>query len=193
MSCDDVAAALVDEGLPRPPEFLHHLDGCATCRALAGLHVSALRLRLPTPPTLEPVTREAVLGEVRRRQFRRRVTASVAATAAMALLVWFVSPRVRPALEGETGPVVGGASELFMPVEPSGQPSSAEVARGEPASLGQLFGEVYGYTRTNPSLDDAAYRPFGALAMWVRPPDSTALDAEPFQTALAAFHVSRSR
>lgn len=192
MSCQDFAAALVDERLPRPPGFHAHLEQCAACRALAGLHASANSLRLPDPPAAAPIPREAILGEVRRRQHRRRVVASASATAAVLALVLLVSPRVRTPESIETEPVVGG------PVEGSlraGAPvAEAPVGQGsEVVSLEVLFDEVYGYTRTNPSVEDAAYEPFGALAAWVRPPDVTALDSEPFRTALAAFHVSQSR
>ena len=143
--------------------------------------------RLPAP-----IPREAILGEVRRRQHRRRVVASASATAAVVALVLLVSPRVRTPVPVENEPVVGG------PVEGSlraGEPvAEAPVGQGsEAVSLGVLFDEVYGYTRTNPSVEDEVYEPFGTLAVWVRPPDVTALDSEPFQTALAAFHVSQSR
>jgi hypothetical protein len=102
--------------------------------------------------------------------------------------VLLISPRVRTPVSGEADPVVGGPLEGSLQVE---QPTQA--AQGEVASLGLLFDEVHGYTRTHPSVEDAMYQPFGALAAWVRPPDSTALDAEPFQSALAAFHVPKSQ
>ena len=192
MSCQDFAAALVDERLPRPPGFQAHLEQCAACRALAGLHASATSLRLPDPPAQARIPREAILGEVRRRQHRRRVVGSVTATAAVVALVLLVAPRVRTPESIETGPVVGGPIEGSLRAgEPVGE---APVGQGsEAVSLEVLFDEVHGYTRTNPSVEDAMYEPFGALAAWVRPPDSTALDAEPFQTALAAFHVPKSQ
>ncbi|KFA91397.1 hypothetical protein [Archangium violaceum] len=190
MSCQDFAEALVDERLPRPPGFQAHLEQCAACRALAGLHASASSLRLPDAPVPARIPREAILGEVRRRQYRRRVVASGAVTAALVALVLLVSPRVRTPVPIETEPVVGG------PVEGSlraGEPvAEVPVGRGsEVVSLAVLVNEVHGYTRTNPSVEDAAYAPFGALAAWVRPPDVTALDSEPFQTALAVLQVSR--
>jgi hypothetical protein len=191
MSCQDIAAALMDERLPRPPGFQAHLARCAGCRALAGLHASATSLHLPDPPAPASIPRDAILGEVRRRQHRRRMMASASATAAVAALVLLVSPRVRTPVPVEVGPA-GGSPELYMPVEPSGLPEQAGQEAG-PDSLGVLFDEVYGYTRTRPSVEDEMYRPFGALTAWVRPPDVTALDSEPFQTALAAFHVSQSR
>ncbi|QRN93630.1 hypothetical protein JRI60_31200 [Archangium violaceum] len=191
MSCQDVTAALLDESLPRPPGFQAHLEQCAGCRALAGLHASAASLRLPEPPAPAPLPREAILGEVRRRQHFRRGVASAAATAAVALLVLLVSPRAVTPVSGEGEPVVGGPLEGSLRVE---QPvRTAPAGRGEVLSLGVLFDQVHGYTRTNPSVEDAMYQPFGTLAVWVRPPDATALDGEPFQTALAAFHVSRSQ
>jgi hypothetical protein len=191
MSCQDFAAALVDERLPRPPGLRAHLEQCAECRALAGLHASASALRLPDPPAPAPIPREAILGVVRRRQHRRRVAASVTATAAVVALVLLVSPRVRTPVTVESEPVVGGPLEGSLQIE---QPSETALAgQGEGSALEQLFTEVHGYTRTHPSVEDATYAPFGALAAWVRPPDSTALDSEPYRTALAAFHVSKSR
>jgi hypothetical protein len=194
MSCQDIAAALVDESLPRPPGFQAHLEQCAECRALARLHTSAHALRLPDPPAPAAIPREAILGEVRRRQHRRRMVASTTATAAVLGLVLLVSPRVRTPEPVETGSAGGGPGELSLQAEQPAWPvQSAWTARGETGSIGELFDEVHGYTRTNPSVEDEAYQPFGQLAVWVRPPDSTALDSEPFRTALAAFHVSQSQ
>ncbi|MCY1077457.1 hypothetical protein [Archangium lansingense] len=192
MSCQDFAAALVDERLPRPPGFQAHLETCASCRALAGLHASATSLRLPDPPAPAHVSREAILGEVRRRQHRRRMMASATATAAVVALVLLVAPRVRTPVPFETEQGVGGPIEGSLR---AGEPVGEErVGQGsEVVSVEVLFDEVYGYTRTNPSVEDETYQPFGVLAAWVRPPDVTALDSEPFQTALAAFHVSQSR
>jgi hypothetical protein len=172
MRCHEAAEALVDESLPRPAGLQAHLERCLECRALAGLHASASRLRLPGPPPSAPIPREAILGEVRRRQRRRRVVASTAATAALAALVLLVLPRFEP-----PAPVAPGAP--------------AAVAE-EPASLGLLMGEVYGYTRSNPAVEDAAYRSFGTLAAWVRPPESTALEAPPFRTVLLPLHPPES-
>ncbi len=193
MSCQDFAAALVDERLPRPPGFQAHLEQCAACRALAGLHASASSLRLPDPPVPARIAREAILGEVRRRQHRRRVVAGASATAAVVALVLLVSPwGQRTPVSVDTEPVVAGPLEGSLR---AGAPVAvAPVGQGsEAVSLEELVDEVRGYTRTNPSVEDAAYAPFGALAAWVRPPDVTALDSEPFQTALAALQVSRSR
>jgi len=190
--CQDFAAALVDERLPRPPGLEEHLRRCDGCRALAGLHASATSLRLPDPPAPAPLAREAILGEVRRRQHRRRVVGSVTATAAVVALVLLVSPRVRTPVPLETEPVVGGPSELSLQVgQPGASEPTAEPGQEETGSLAELFGEVHGYTRTHPSVADEMYAPFGALTAWVRPPDSTALESEPFRTALVAFHVPR--
>lgn len=192
MSCQDFAAALVDERLPRPAGLQAHLAQCAACRALAGLHASASSLRLPDPPVPAPIPREAILGEVRRRQHRRRTVAGAGAIAAVVALVLLVAPGVRTPVPIETEPVVGGPIEGSLR---AGEPvAEAPVGEGsEAVPLEVLFDEVHGYTRTNPSVEDETYAPFGALAAWVRPPDVTALDSEPFQTALSAFHVSQSR
>lgn len=192
MSCQDFVAALVDEHLPRPPGLEAHLEQCAACRSLARLHTSAASLRLPEPPAPAAIPREAILGVVRRRQHRRRMVASAGATAAVAALVLLVSPHLGTRGPVDDAPVVGGPAEGYVPVEPSTR--TAPRGQGsEVVSLAVLFDEVHGYTRTNPSVADEMYQPFGALAAWVRPPDDTALDAEPFQSALVAFHVSQSK
>jgi hypothetical protein len=163
MSCHDVAEALVDERLPRPPGWQAHLERCPECRALARLHAAAHALRLPEPPVADVIPRDSILGVVRRRQHRRRLVASTAATCGIAALVLLVTPRPRP-----SGP---GDEASFAPVEQTVQRVRPESS--EPASLGLLLSEVHGYTRTRPSIEDDMYRPFGALALWVRPPDAT--------------------
>ncbi|ATB32606.1 hypothetical protein [Melittangium boletus] len=174
MSCHEVAAALVDEHLPPPPGMRAHLEHCAECRSLARLHASARALQLPEPPSPAVFSPEAIRRVVRRRQRRRRWAASAGASAAVALLAVLVSTRPEPrALSGNEDPWVMGS-----PLEGEG-------------SLSELLGEVEGYTRTRPSVEDNAYEAFGALATWVRPPESTALEAEPFQWALVAFQVSQ--
>ncbi|MDY7230755.1 hypothetical protein [Hyalangium rubrum] len=173
MTCHDVAAAIVDEGLPRPVGFQAHLDQCPRCRELARLHASASKLRLASPPALAPIPRQAVLGEVRRRHHRRRALAGVAVTGAVAAVALLVMPpRVQPV----------PASEMVTQAE--------LVSEVEPASIGLLIDEVESYTRRNPSVRDETYAPFGALALWVRPPDTVALEDRPFRTAIAPLHAS---
>jgi hypothetical protein len=178
MSCHDVAAALVDESLPRPPDLKAHLEQCAECRTLAALHASASRLRLAEPSAGVPVPPEAIFGEVRRRQHRRRAVAGVASTAALATLMLLVLPRAPSVSVEASGPSAPG--ELSATVSQAGET--------EPASLGLLLGEVYGYARTNPAVEDETYGAFGALAAWVRPAESTALDAEPFASVLQPLY-----
>ena len=181
----------MDEHLPRPPGLEAHLKGCAACRSLARLHTSAASLCLPEPPAPAAIAREEILGVVRRRQHRRRMVASAGATAAVVALVLLVTPHVGTRQPVDDAPGEGVHTEGYVSVE---QPTRTAPRRGsEVVSLGVLFDEVHGYTRTDPSVADEMYQPFGALAAWVRPPDNTALDAEPFQSALAAFHVSQSK
>jgi hypothetical protein len=186
MSCQDFAAALVDEQLPRPPGLQAHLEHCADCRALARFHSSARRLRLAEPPLPTALTPEAIRGEVRRRQYRRRWGAGAGATCAAALLAFAVSVRDEaPEHVGEPG----GPLEGVLRVEPSASTAERRPdawARGD-SELEALVREVDGYTRTRPASEDRAYDAFGLLATWVRPPESTALDAEPFRTALQAL------
>lgn len=170
MNCHEVAAAIVDEGLPRPEGFRAHLEQCPPCRELARLHASASNLRQAGPPAMAPIPPQAVLGEVRRRQHRRRAlvgTAVMGAAAAVALLV--MPARVTP------------------PPALSPTPAEAEL---ELASIELLLDEVDGYTRSNPSVQDPTYAPFGALALWVRPPDTVALEDRPFRTAIAPLNAS---
>ncbi len=178
MSCQDIAAALVDERLPRPPDWKAHLEQCAECRTLASLHASATRLRLAEPSAVAPLAPGAILGEVRRRQHRRRAVAGVASTAALATLMLLVLPRAPTRSVEDSGP--GAPGELSATV------SQAEAT--EPASVGLLLGEVYGYARTNPAVEDETYGAFGALAAWVRPAESSALDAEPFVSVLQPLY-----
>ncbi|MBZ4416415.1 hypothetical protein [Myxococcus sp. RHSTA-1-4] len=197
MRCHDAAAALVDASQPRSPEVEAHLAGCEDCRTLATLHASASALRLPSPPALAPVSREAVLGEVRRRVVRRRASAgAVAALGLAALVLW-----LRPVAPGRVAPVedfeTEGAPrpELGLSAGPSGDalPESPEddtalAARAGRGSLLDLMGEVRGLTRRDLVVHDETYRPFGTLAVWVRPPDSRALETPPFRTAVMALY-----
>ena len=193
MSCHDFAAALLDERMAPPAGLQEHVAHCPECRALAGLHASASALRMVEPAAPAPITTEAILGEVRRRQRRRRQGAVLGAAAAVGLLLLLLPGRVRlPDTGGDSAASAGVAVEGSARILPeSSSPSEAPVGQ-EVASLGELLAEVRGYTRTRPAFADTVYRPFGRLASWVRPPESTALDAEPFQTALAAFALSRS-
>ncbi|EPX62132.1 hypothetical protein D187_010036 [Cystobacter fuscus DSM 2262] len=190
MSCQDFAAALVDEQLPRPPGFQAHLEHCEDCRALARFHSSARRLRLAEPPLPPAFAPEAIHGEVRRRQYRRRWVAGAGSTCAVALLAFALSVRDEAP---EHVPPPGAPLEGVLGVEPI-----ASTGEGPPGAQGDfelesLVREVDGYTRTRPAVEDRTYAAFGLLATWVRPPDSTALDAEPFRTALRVIHPSRSQ
>jgi hypothetical protein len=171
MSCDEVAAAIVDDGLPRPADFQAHLDQCPRCRELARLQASASALRLLGPPPLEPISQQALQGEVRRRQHRRRAVAGAAVVGAVAVLALFIMPRQVP-----TVPVM----DMDMP------PATGLVL--PPIDL--LIEEVQGYTQRDPTFDDETYAPFGMLAVWVRPPTAVALNDRPFQRALAPLHPS---
>jgi hypothetical protein len=178
MNCHDVAAAIVDEALPRPDGFRAHLEQCPRCRELARLHASASNLRLPGPPELAPLAPQAVMGEVRRRQRRRRALAGAAVTGAVAAVALLAIP--------QTVTPVAPLPPLAERMEAEARPSEEE----ELHSLGLLLEEVDGYTRRNPAVQDETYAPFGALALWVRPPDNIALDDRPFRTALAPLHPS---
>ena len=81
---------------------------------------------------------------------------------------------------------------LAEPTPGTGETPSDTWARGD-SELETLVREVDGYTRTRPAVEDRAYAAFGLLATWVRPPESTALDAEPFRSALRVIHPSRSQ
>lgn len=188
MSCKDFAAALVDEQLPPPPGLQAHLAHCEDCRALARLQVSAQRLRLPEPPLPStPVTPEAILGVVRRRQRRRRVGAAVGATCAVLLLVLAGSRRevAREPMPPPESPLEG------VLLAEAGEDIPTEARREVDLALASLVREVEGYSRTRPALEDRTYDAFGLLALWVRPPESRALESEPFRTALWAFQSSR--
>lgn len=184
MSCDEVAAAIVDEGLPRPAEFQAHLEQCPRCRELARLQASASKLRLPAPPPLAPVPHKSILGEVRRRQHRRRAVAGVAVMGAVATLVFFVMPRQAPTVPVTVMPPERVVAET---VEPE---VVAPEAMAMLSSLTSLIGEVEGYTQRDLTFEDGTYAPFGALALWVRPPEPIALNDRPFRAALTPLHPS---
>ncbi|MBN1204526.1 MAG: hypothetical protein JXB05_06345 [Myxococcaceae bacterium] len=169
MSCDDVAAAIVDEGLPRPAELQAHLEQCPRCRELARLHAAASKLRLSAPPPLAPVSQQAILGEVRRRHHRRRAAAGAALVSAVAAAVLLVMP----------------PEETTVPARDT--PPEQVV---EAPSLELLLEEVEGYAQRDLTFEDETYAPFGALALWVRPSTPSALSERPFRTALAPLHPS---
>ncbi|HYH98409.1 hypothetical protein [Hyalangium sp.] len=173
MSCDEVTAAIVDDGLPRPADFQAHLDQCPRCRELVRLQASASALRLPGPPPLELISPQALQEEVRRRQHRRRAVAGAAVVGAVAVLALFIMPRQVP-----TAPDMDVAMDM----------SPAAGVALPPLDL--LMEEVRGYTRRDPTFDDETYAPFGMLALWVRPPTAVALNDRPFQRALAPLHPS---
>lgn len=201
MRCHDAAAALMDASQPRSPEVEAHLEGCEDCGMLAALHASASALRLPSPPAPPPISREAVLGEVRRRVLRRRVSAGAVASLAMAALVLWL----RPAAPGRDAPVElaelegtpAPRPELGLSREPSRDVDALPVSPEDDvalalhagrSSLMNLMGEVRGLTRRDLVVHDETYRPFGTLAAWVRPPDSRALETPPFRTAVMTLY-----
>lgn len=170
MGCDEVSAAIVDEGLARPSEFQAHLDQCPRCRELAKLHAAASTLTLPeSPAPLAPLPPQAILGEVRRRHHRRKAFAGVVAASAVAALALFVTPRK-------------------VTTEHVTEVPSAQMPELPPIDL--LVDEVESYTQRDLTFDDETYAPFGTLALWVRPSTSTALNDRPFRKALAPLHPS---
>lgn len=169
MSCDDVAAAILDDGLPRPAGFQAHLDQCPRCREFFRLQASASSLKLPMPPPLEPLSPQSIQGVVRRRQQRRRAVAGTAVAGALAALFFAVTPREAPVASMKEAPV---ETVLTLP------------------ALDLLADEVASYTQRDPTFDDEIYEPFGMLALWVRPPATTALSDRSFQRALAPLHPS---
>ncbi|NTX07968.1 hypothetical protein [Myxococcus sp. CA040A] len=206
MRCHDVATALLESSPPWPPEARAHLEGCEDCRTLAAVHASASGLRLPQPPPLAPVPREAVLREVRRRKVRRRAVAGVVASFCVGLVTWLSgleapsSPgapalqEARVELPDESGtaphPELGlrraeGADDVDLD-------SVARAVRAERGSLSWLVTEVRGYSRRDVVFRDDTYKPFGTMAAWLRPPDSRALENPPFRTAVLPLNPQES-
>ncbi|MCP3143320.1 hypothetical protein [Pyxidicoccus xibeiensis] len=204
MRCHDAAAALVEAPARLTPELQAHLAHCEDCRTLAALHASAAALRLPQPPELPTIPREAVLREVRRRVIRRRASAGAVASLGLAALVLWLRPAAAP--EQDPHHYIGEApmpqAELGLTREPREdvlpthlEEDSAAVAvqhAAERGSLMQLMGEVRGFTRRDLVVHDETYRPFGTLAAWLRPPDSRALEAPPFRTAVIPLYPVES-
>jgi hypothetical protein len=194
MRCHDAASALMEEG--RSHELRAHLETCDECRALAALHASASALRLPSPPALSPIPRDAVLGEVRRRVIRRRAAAGAVASMCLAGLVLWTRPPA-PVLDEGTAPeysdeVPAPRAELGMTGQPREdafpEEAPARTVLAERGSLMNLMGEVRGYTRRDLVVHDETYRPYGTLASWLRPPDSRALETPPFRTAVMTLY-----
>jgi hypothetical protein len=192
MNCHEASTALLESRTSQPgPELARHLETCADCRALAALHASASALKLPSPPALAPVSREAVLGTVRRRRVRRRAAAGVGASLALgALVLGWPSGEPPAPLYNDTEPAP--LAELGLRRAPDAfQEAVAEPEAGQ-GSLFELMGEVRGYTRRDLVVHDETYRPFGLLAAWVRPPESRALESPPFRTAVLPLYFQES-
>jgi hypothetical protein len=161
MTCDAVAAHLVDPSVPAPHGLVSHLASCPDCRALARAHRAALALqdRLPVPPAA-PVDLDAVHRTVARRRTRRSLAVvGLSAAAALVLLV-----RVAP-------------SRTALPA-PQPAPEPPVV------SIGELLDEVRSYSHRDVSVNDPAYASFGALSEWVAPPRSHAVATSPYREAL---------
>lgn len=204
MRCHDVATVLLESSPPWTPETRAHLEGCEDCRALAQGHASASGLRLPQPPPLAPVPREAVLREVRRRKVRRRVLAGAVASCGIGLLTWLSGPGApSPAphafqaehaevFEPDTAPHPELGLRRADGVDDVDLDSLARAVRAERGSLSWLVTEVRGYSRRDVVARDDTYRPFGTMAAWLRPPDSRALENPPFRTAVLSFESQES-
>ncbi|MFY2558046.1 hypothetical protein ACN469_10480 [Corallococcus terminator] len=204
MRCHDVATILLESAPPWAPEARAHLEGCEDCRALAAGHASASALRLPQPPPLAPVPREAVLCVVRRRKVRRRVVAGAAASCCVVLLTWLSSSESpspeSPALQSEYAEVFEPGTaphpELGLRraegMDDVDLGAVARLVREERGSLSWLVTEVRGYSRRDVVARDDTYKPFGTMAAWLRPPDSRALETPPFRTAVLSFDSQES-
>jgi hypothetical protein len=103
---------------------------------------------------------------------------------AVATLVLFVVPGQAPTVPVAEVPLERVVSEAVKP-----EPATLEPADIWP-SLALLVDEVESYTQRDLTFNDETYAPFGALALWVRPPEPIALNDRPFRTALAPLHPS---
>jgi len=199
MKCQDAVHALLEASPPWPPALGHHLEGCEACRSLAALHVSATGLKGPPVGALPAIAREGVLGEVRRRGGRRRAAWVTAASLAVAALAWgslSSAPPAERAVARVEGVDTGQAPRPELSLAHAGTAEAAAVeagARAERDALAALVVEVRGYSRRDVVKQDDLYRPFGALVGWVRPPDSRALEAPPFRTALMPITYQESK
>lgn len=163
MTCNEFAAALLDDAVERPSGFQRHLATCAACRELEAAHRAALPLKHLELESPQPVT----LAEVRSASRRRRMTVATAgALAAAAVIALAVLPREVP-------------SEVTEPEE------MAEVAEELPVqSVPSLITEVSTYAQRDPTVRDPTYRAFGGLSVWLAPPRSRALESPPIRQAL---------
>jgi hypothetical protein len=168
MRCEDVTSLLLEDGWVPGTELTAHMAACAKCRALAAVHQDALglqRLQVPAPPTLEPAE---VLGTVRRWRTRRVALAGVAVMAGV--LLWARVPR--------TG---GEAPPMEEPVQ------AVMPAQAQAPSLARLLAEVSSYSRRDVATQDAAYAPFGSMAVVLSPTPSQALSQSGFQESFPYF------
>jgi hypothetical protein len=103
---------------------------------------------------------------------------------AVATLLFFVMPRQAPTVHVTDMPPQRVVAE--MPEPETVAPETMAML----SSLSLLLDGVEGYTQRDLTFDDETYAPFGALALWVRPPEPIALNDRPFRAALAPLHPS---
>lgn len=163
MTCNELAAALLDDAVERPSGFQRHLATCAACQELEAAHRAALPLKHLELDAPRPVT----LAEIRSASRRRRMTVATAgALAAAAVIALAVLPREVPSEVTEPEEMTEVAEELTLQSVPS------------------LITEVSTYARRDPTVRDPTYRAFGGLSVWLAPPRSRALESPPIRQAL---------
>jgi hypothetical protein len=126
--CAPFIDALLDEGAPRPAGLAAHLEGCASCRALAAAHGAAVRLASPAAEPPPPVGVEEVLHRVRRRR-AVRAGATGALAASLVAVVIGLGPAARHAPRRPGG-------DLFALADDLGALARRDPISGDPALAG---------------------------------------------------------
>jgi hypothetical protein len=154
MNCELTEQALIDESLPRPEGFEAHVASCESCRALAGAHREALRLR---GATLSRSHRRPI-AEVRRR-------AGIVGGLMLALGGGFGLV----ALELSDEPQV--RRHELVQVRPEQQPMLVAPSgpEGDLFALAALQAFVSADVARDPREDATAERVFGQLPRWTAP------------------------
>lgn len=162
MSCETFEAFIIDEALAKPSGFDAHLASCSSCRALKASHLDALQLGRGTPR----LGRRLPLERVQRR-------AGIVFGLTLALLggggLYALRASSAPARAGDAPVIVTSPAPSLEGETPVASVAAEAEGEREWAALIALNESVALESSRNPRVDDAAYRVFGQLPLWVAP------------------------
>jgi hypothetical protein len=192
MTCEEMAALLVDDRTHQAPDVDAHLASCAECREVLAADARARELgRWDTVPQLPAPDGWSRLGWPRRARFGLAAAGVLAMAALAAIAVTAEVGRAIPRSDSERAlpPPLRAATET-EPLRASGEGPSAKAApSGDESLVDDLVVESSAYVRREVSVRDALYGPFGDLPRWVSLPRNRSLDAPVFQKALYPIHT----